>query len=586
MNSAELRLIISALDKGTTTTVNGVTKSLTGMNQAAKSGKDFLAGMGISIDALSNPALAAGQAVKFLAEQTWAMGKRGGVVTQTTNSFDGLLDVIGASPDLLERLRSAALGTVDDMTLMSSTATLLAGTSGDLATSLANATPELLEIAKAAQKLNPTLGDTTFLYQSIATGVKRASPLILDNLGLTIRLGEANEAYAKELGKTVEQLTADEQKQALLNETLRAGRVLIEQAGGSAESATDSFAALDTAVTNYYDVVSKKATPATKQLADGITEVIDKEILLIRAEEMGLLTKGELNSMYGTTRITVEELTRRINELENATRQEESSLMGMSNTLEGEVKPSLVKSYEATRNMDQAMQNMATTADTSSDEVSTAFEDMAGEVNRSLDSVIENMMADMQWIAQGGMELQAEYGRIIQELNDKTLAGAQYAAAGAYDAMEAVQVKTIILKDEIAGVDATASAKNISDTLGISLQAALDLVNKIRANAQFDVTSYVRVVYSEEHGSERTGGSRVGGEVYDDGGARGLSGMVPPGYPGDSYAIGATSGENVTITPAGNASTTVNNNFHMTVVTNATTASVRDDFDVMRSFVP
>ena len=77
------------------------------------------------------------------------------------------------------------------MKLMSATSTLLAGTSGDLATALGNATPQLLEIAKAANKLNPSLGDTAFLYESIATGVKRASPMILDNLGLTIKIGNS-----------------------------------------------------------------------------------------------------------------------------------------------------------------------------------------------------------------------------------------------------------------------------------------------------------------------------------------------------------------------------------------------------------
>lgn len=205
-----------------------------------------------------------------------AVGKRGADVQQLASSFDGLIDKVGASKNLLDQLREASRGTISDMGLMSSTATLLAGTSGDLATALADATPRLLEIAKAANKLNPSLGDTAFLYNSIATGVKRASPLILDNLGLTIRIGDANESYAESIGKTVDQLTAEEQKMALLNATLEAGNTLIEQAGGNADSAADSFARLNTAWQNAADTASTQLAPATSYLADLLVDRLNK----------------------------------------------------------------------------------------------------------------------------------------------------------------------------------------------------------------------------------------------------------------------------------------------------------------------
>jgi len=131
-----------------------------------------------------------------------AVGEHGAVVAQTAESFELLTEKVGASANLLGQLKTASKNTIPDLQLMSSTTTLLAGAQGELATSLANATPELLEIAKAANKLNPSLGDTTFLYQSLATGIKRASPLILDNLGLTISVGDANRKMAESLGKS------------------------------------------------------------------------------------------------------------------------------------------------------------------------------------------------------------------------------------------------------------------------------------------------------------------------------------------------------------------------------------------------
>ena len=213
---------------------------------------------GVSLKALGKIALgttAALATVGVAAKKAFDLGEQGASIKQTGQSFGFLMTKVGASASLLAQLRTVSKGTISDMDLMSSTATLLAGAQGDLAQSLAGSTPKLLEIAKAAQKLNPALGDTTFLYNSLALGVKRASPMILDNLGLTIRIGQANEAYAQSLGKTVAELTANEMKQALLNETLRAGNVLIAQAGGTTDSATDSYNQLTTAFDNMTDRV-------------------------------------------------------------------------------------------------------------------------------------------------------------------------------------------------------------------------------------------------------------------------------------------------------------------------------------------
>jgi hypothetical protein len=160
------------------------------------------------------------------------------------------------------------------MELMNSTSLLLAGTQGELATELANSTPQLLEIAKAAQKVNPSLGDTTFLYDSLSRGIKRNSPLILDNLGLVISIGEANEVYAESIGKTVKELTVEEEKIALLNAVLEQGDVLIQQAGGSVDSATDSFARMNTAVENASNSLKEKFAPFLADAAEAAATLI------------------------------------------------------------------------------------------------------------------------------------------------------------------------------------------------------------------------------------------------------------------------------------------------------------------------
>jgi hypothetical protein len=201
-------------------------------------------------------------------KEAFDLGKQGAVVIQTKESWDQLLRTVGAAPDLLEKLRAASNNTIPDLQLMSSTATLLAGTSGDLAKNLANAAPELLEIAKAANKLNPSLGSVQYMYESLMTGIKRGQTNIIDNTGLYIKMGEANAKLASQLGKSVDKLTAEETKMAILNATLEAGQTLLDQVGGNTDSATDSITRMETAVTNAGNAIKGKFAPYVSNLAD------------------------------------------------------------------------------------------------------------------------------------------------------------------------------------------------------------------------------------------------------------------------------------------------------------------------------
>lgn len=227
-------------------------------------------------------------------QQAFEFGREGAEITQTAESFDFLITKIGAVPGLLGELRIAARGTVSDQELMASTATLLAGATDRVARRLANATPELLNIAKAAQKLNPQLGSTTFFYESLARGIKRTSPLILDNLGIIVKVGQANKAWAETLGKSVDELTAEDKALSLLNAVLDTGNVLLEQVGGTTESATDSFDRLDASLTNIANTLKAKLAPA---LADAAGAA---DILLTGGEQIDRALKEQDDAVSST----------------------------------------------------------------------------------------------------------------------------------------------------------------------------------------------------------------------------------------------------------------------------------------------
>jgi len=258
MPGNEVQLIIKTIDE----TRKGTKSAIDNLNSLAKTalltGVSFM-GMNITV------------------KKAFEWAEQGAVITQTRESFDLFLEKVGVAPDLLDDLRSASRGTIKDIDLMSATMTLAAGAEEELAQALVSATPQLMEIAKAANKLNPALGDTNFMYQSLATGIKRASPLILDNLGLTIKVGEANEKYAEKLGKTSKELTATEQKMALLNAAIEAGGTLIEQAGGTTESAADTYAQFKVTIGEITDAfkvaIAEGITPAVESLNDWIKTV-------------------------------------------------------------------------------------------------------------------------------------------------------------------------------------------------------------------------------------------------------------------------------------------------------------------------
>lgn len=256
-------------------------------------------------------------------KKSFDFSELGAQVLQTSESFDIMLGVIGAAPDLLQQLRRASGGTISDFKLMSATSTLLAGAQGDVAKALANATPRLLEIARAANKLNPSLGDTTFLYNSLATGIKRSSPLILDNLGLTIKIGQANEDFAASLGKTADELTAAEKQQALLNATLEAGDVLINQVGGSIESATDQYNVFKASVEGVKNALAETANDmlnlqgVTSKL-DVFNAYLDVSNQIEEAYKAGNITLAERNKLVFQHDYLMQDSEKTMRELETA----------------------------------------------------------------------------------------------------------------------------------------------------------------------------------------------------------------------------------------------------------------------------
>ena len=99
---------------------------------------------------------------------------------------------------------------------------------------------KLMEIARAASKAT---GDTiTKSFEDITIGIGRQSRMILDNLGIIVKVDDANKKYAKTLGISASALTDTQKKQAFLNATMLAGQKIIDGVGNTAEDSADKIA--------------------------------------------------------------------------------------------------------------------------------------------------------------------------------------------------------------------------------------------------------------------------------------------------------------------------------------------------------
>ncbi len=190
------------------------------------------------------PALAAGSTLGIVASKairlTAEMYSLGASVGRVREAFENLA---GAQADeMLERMRIAARGTIDDYSLMLSANRAMMLQVTDDADTMAR----LVEVAIARGRAMGEPAQQAF--DDLARGIGRLSPLILDNLGILTGGQKTYERYAASIGKTAEALTDAEKRQALLNLVLKDSTELTNDAASATETLTVAWANLKAAI--------------------------------------------------------------------------------------------------------------------------------------------------------------------------------------------------------------------------------------------------------------------------------------------------------------------------------------------------
>jgi len=522
-------LIVEALTKGFET----INKDLQDLGKSGKKAGDEVEGGGKksamtlkemrdhAMKAAAAFGIVAGAAVAF--KKALDFGEQGAQVIQTTQSWEGLLNQWGVAPDKLDALTSASGGTISNMDAMSSTLTLLAGTTETLGKSLLGNADKLMEIAKAANKLNPALGDTAFMYESINKGIKRSSPLILDNLGIVVKVGKANEDYAKSVGKSTDALTAEEKQLALLNATLEAGGRLIDQVGGNVESATDDYQRLTAETANLKDEFAAWVSGPMANVAQGLTALItfqrdaqnaakehaeeitnsamsyteyvaemeraNKQLWILSGDTLPIMTESERQAAQAQ-----EELNEQMERWGAIMSDQEDDGSNLATSMQETWDLMADGTREVTDLSDELERLNAdiVRAGTGAGESGPKIKKFLDGLDRNIQSPIASVIADLEWWMAGGGQIASLWADVktAWEQDKITDEEALVLAGGIMEVAENFET-------EMENIDLTATAENISTSLGIPLDEAYDkVIGESGLKGAFDQLAQIELDFS------------------------------------------------------------------------------------------
>ena len=169
---------------------------------------------------------------------------------------------LGEQTEVLEKLRSAARGTVSDLQLM---------TNANVALQLGSAstTKELELLIEGGRRLGKAMGrDATEGFNDLALGIGRQSKLILDNLGIIVNADQVYEDYAKSVGSTTEKISDQEKKLAFVQAAYEAVRKKMSDLGDEQDTVGEKIDRIQASFSNLSVKLGSQLLPQIGEVAD------------------------------------------------------------------------------------------------------------------------------------------------------------------------------------------------------------------------------------------------------------------------------------------------------------------------------
>lgn len=209
------------------------------------------------------------QGIKAITGQIMELGRQASEVDQLRTSFDRLANEYGLnSQEILNDLKRLSVGTI-------TTKDLVVSANRAMVLGVATSTEEFGELMEISRLRARDMGiSTQQAFDNIVTGIGRNSPLILDNLGIVIKAEEAYQMYATSLGKTVEQLTQAEQREAVKYAVIEQGNRAVAEAGQLNLSYAEQMQQMTVTVQELRTEIGTKLLPTLANLLNWINEAI------------------------------------------------------------------------------------------------------------------------------------------------------------------------------------------------------------------------------------------------------------------------------------------------------------------------
>lgn len=517
--TSRLKLVAEFTDKATggLKKVGGGIKDLE--KTTKKSGgqmKNALKGVAIGLAAVATAAIAAKQVFDFAnAGANLLRLEQAG--EELASGFDtSMAELVGA-------VQTASRGTISASDAVgAANRAMMLGVATDAET--------MASLMQVAMTRGRAMGlSTQQAFDDIVTGLGRASPMILDNLGIILDSTQVYEDYAKTIGKSADSLTKAEKTQALVASTIKGAKA-------PTEDLAETFEQLG--------VLIKDATDNLKKMvAEGLAPVIQAII-------DNAVVQDEYTSALETLGMTAEQGIDKFGVYAEVVDRFGGGQKRLVLDLEA-TKAAILLGGAATTTAGEAWEAGATPIDLYATSVGVVAEKLdgmgvaLGGVTTNLSGLAASMLEDLAFIAAGGLEIAAS----IEAIRTQAAIDPEYAAgeqikedlADAFVEAEGVKMK-------MGEITSAQAAANIKAQLGGSLVTALAQVWAIEDAMKTLESRGLKITVTGQGGVQR---EQYGGTT-----------TVPPGYPNDSFLFGASSGErvNVDTAPVAGQTNITNNN--------------------------
>jgi len=159
---------------------------------------------------------------------------------------------------------------------------------------------DMAELTEIAITLGRAQGlSATQATSDLTTALARQSPMILDNLGITLKLTEAYAIYADELGVTTEELTNEQKQQAFVNAAMIKGKEVVASMGGVQEDAAASAERLSAQLSDASVALGEQLLPLVVSGAEKLTDMVAAFNAMDEGAQKAIVTLGGVAAATG-----------------------------------------------------------------------------------------------------------------------------------------------------------------------------------------------------------------------------------------------------------------------------------------------